>query len=316
MRRDPRDVQARRARRSVTRRRFLVALAIAFVVLGTYNALTAGFARQHDDAQPRNRRTGVLRGAEEIDIGPRDAKTAVILVHGFLGAQNNFGELPRRLAAAGFRVRALRLPGHGTTPFDLAETPSVEMLNYVAKAARDLKAQHDHVFLVGHSMGSDLCLLSATFTDLDGIVLGAPHFKVTHFWWYGIPVEWSNLLTSWAVHWVYKSDSFIRVRRPEAKREILSYRYVPTRSARHLDKLAQRARDPDTLAMLTCPVLMIHGKLDSASSPKEAQRVFANIASDDKTMTLLDQSDHHVYMDYDREQVYQEIIDWISGHSS
>jgi carboxylesterase len=315
MRRARHDDQARRARRAVTRRRFLVSLVIAFIVLGTYNALMAAFAHKYDDAQPRNRRTGVLRGAEEIDLGPRDAKTAVILVHGFLGAQNNFGELPQRLAAAGFRVRALRLPGHGTTPFDLQKTPPAEMLNYVARQARELETQHENVFLIGHSMGSDFCLLAATFTDIDGVVLGAPHFKVTHFWWYGLPVEWSNLLTSWAVHWVYKSDGFIRVRREEAKPEILSYRYVPTRSARQLDKLAARARDPDTLAMLTCRVLLIHGRLDSASSPREAQRVFANIASDDKTMTLLDQSDHHIYMDYDRDQVDQEIIGWINERS-
>ena len=66
MRRAPRDDQARRARRAITRRRFVVGVLVAGIALGTYNAMMVGFARKYDDAQPRNRRTGVLRGAEEI----------------------------------------------------------------------------------------------------------------------------------------------------------------------------------------------------------------------------------------------------------
>jgi carboxylesterase len=292
-------------------RRLLIATALAFIVVGTYNSVMRALAQKYDHAQPRIARTGELRGAQEIRLGPVNADTAVILVHGFLGAQNNFGELPQRLAAAGFYVKALRLPGHGTTPLDLEKTPSAEMLNYVTEQVRAAKREHNRVFLVGHSMGSTLCVLTATFADVDGIVLGAPHFKVTHFWWYVLPVETSNLLTSWAVHWVYKSDSFIRVRRPEAKEEIVSYRYVPTRSARQLDRLAAHARDPDVLAMVRCPVLVLHGAHDSASSIDASRKAFNAMSSDDKTFVTLENSDHHVYMDYDRDQVYSEIVEWI-----
>lgn len=316
-------MKPRRGRRRVSARallwralgRLALPLMLGVVVVGTYNGLIMGFARKYDDGQQRNRRTGVLQGAQQLDLGPQDAKIGVILVHGFLGAQNNFGGLPKRLATAGYRVRALRLPGHGTTPFDLERTHSVDMLNYVAAQAREMKADHEQIFLVGHSMGSTLSLLVATYADVDGVVLGAPHFKVTHFWWYGLPVETSNLLTSWAVRWVYKSDAFIRVRRPEAKLEILSYRYVPTRSARELDKLAVRARDPETLVMLTCPILLLHGAHDSASSPQVARAAFDRMAADDKTFMLLENSDHHIYMDYDREQVFEAIVDWIAAHS-
>jgi esterase/lipase len=105
------------------------------------------------------------------------------------------------------------------------------------------------------------------------------------------------------------------VRRPEAKQEILSYRYIPTHSARELDKLAVRARDPDTLSMLTCPVLMLHGTHDSASSPAVARAAFGRIASGDKTFSLLGNSDHHIYMDYEREDVYQQIVAWIAARS-
>lgn len=315
MTKSPRDPFRPRPWRRIARR-VLVAAALAFVVVGTYNTLMQAFARKYDDAQPRIARVGVLRGAEEINLGPEDADTAVILVHGFLGAQSNFGDLADRLARAGFHVRALRLPGHGTTPLDLKDTPSAEMLNYIATEAREMKREYKRVFLIGHSMGSSLCVLAATFVPVDGIVLGAPHFKVTYQWWYGLPVETSNLLTYWAIHWVYKSDGFIRVRRPEAKHEIVSYRYVPTRSARALNKLAATARDPDTLSMITCPVLVLHGVHDSASSIRAAQKAFSNIAATDKTFIILENSDHHVYMDYDREQVYTEITAWLLQHSN
>src|SRR5690349_11940269 len=112
---------------------------LAVIAVSAYNAIMGGLARKFDDHQPRNRRTGILLGAESLDLGPRNADTAVILVHGFVGGSNNFNELPQQLADAGYRVRALRLPGHGTSPFDLQETQASEILNYIIEQVRILK---------------------------------------------------------------------------------------------------------------------------------------------------------------------------------
>lgn len=289
---------------------------ILTIIVGCYNALMSGFAARYDDRQPRDPQTGALVGAEEFELGAPNADTAVVLVHGFLGASNNFNELPARLASEGYRVCALRLPGHGTTPFELKEVGPAEELNYILAEVRRLKQKHARVYLVGHSMGGALSTLTAAASpDVDGLILAGPHFRVTHRWYYGLRVEWWNVLTGWAVRWVYKSDAFIQVDRPEAKPEIVSYRYVPSKAIALIDHFAALARDPDTLAMVTCPVLVLHGANDAAASPEAARKVLDHMAAPDKEFVLLDRSNHHVFWDYDREQVYEKILEFLDQRS-
>ncbi len=304
----------RRAGRIIVR--VLPFVVVATITVGCYNAIMSGFARKFDDAQPRDLSTGALIGADEFEIGDPHSDTAVILVHGFLGASNNFNELPTRLASEGYRVRALRLPGHGTSPFDLKEvSPSAE-LNYILAEVRRLKARHKHVFLVGHSMGGALSTLAATSPEVDGLILAGPHYRVTHQWYYILPVEVWNTLTGWAVRWVYKSDAFIQVDRPEAKAEIVSYRYIPSKAVALIDHFAAVARDPDTLAMVTCPVLILHGAHDRAASPDAARQALEKMASTDKEFVLLEHSNHHVFWDYDRDQVYDTILRFLKAHTT
>lgn len=304
--------QLRRAR--LVARLLLKTVALAAIAVSAYNAIMAGLARKFDDHQPRDRRTGVLLGCESLDLGPRNADTAVILVHGFVGGSNNFNDLPQRLADAGYRVRALRLPGHGTSPFDLEETPGSEILNYVIEQVRALKAQHRKVFVVGHSMGGALTVLAATSADVDGVVLAAPYFRITQRWFYILPVEVWNSLTGWAIHWVYKGDAFIQVNRAEVKHEIASYRYIPARATAMIQHLAARARDPDVLESVQCPVLILEGTQDLAASPAAIDEAFIHIGSAEKKLVKLDRSNHHLFWDYDREQVDEEILNFLNAH--
>jgi len=296
--------------------RLFKAALVLTIIVGCYNALMSGFAARYDDRQPRDLLTDALLGAEEFELGDPNAGTAVILVHGFLGTSNNFNELPARLAAEGYRVRALRLPGHGTTPFDLKGIGYAEELNYILSEVRRMKTRHQRVFLVGHSMGGALSTLAATSPEVDGLILAGPHFRVTHQWYYLLPVEVWNKLTGWAVRWVYKSNRFIQVDRPEAKPEIVSYRYIPSNAITLIDHFAALARDPDTLAMVTCPVFILHGANDRAASPTAARQAFTEFASQDKEFVLLERSNHHIFWDYDREQVYSEISRFLKGRAN
>lgn len=302
---------ARRSWRSV-----VAIVVVAAIVTGCYNTLMVGLTKRWDDQAPRNPRTGVLKGAEAYDLGPsKSTDTAVLLVHGFIGGSSNFNELPNLLAEQGYHVRALRLPGHGTTPLDLAETDPADLLLHVVHETRALEELYDHVFLVGHSMGGALSLLTATMTGVDGLVLAGAHFKTTYRWWYLLPPETWTALTGWAVRWVYKPDMFVQLNRREAKDKILSYRYVPVSAGMAAMHYAEQARDPDVLDMVDCPVLMLHGIDDSAASTQAAEKAFGRLPVDDKTFVRLDNSDHHIFWDYDREKAYAAILDFIARQS-
>src|SRR5690606_7917458 len=120
------DAMCESAKRRPRWKRVLRTLAVAAIVplLGVpgLNCAATYLVRRTDTRIPRDPATGIMLGAEERDLGPKDAPGVAILVHGFIGAGDNFDGLPEAIADAGWRVRVMRLPGHGTSPIDFEKT--------------------------------------------------------------------------------------------------------------------------------------------------------------------------------------------------
>jgi len=266
-----------------------------------------------DDRAVRDADTGWLRGAEPRWLGPADASDAVLMIHGFVGAGTNFADLPDRLAASGLRVRVMRLPGHGTSPREFETVPADTLLEAVRSELADLKREHRRVFVVGHSMGGTLATLAAASDGADGVVLGAPYFGVTHHWYYGLPAETWMGLAQPILRWLYKGELFIQVNRKEAKKNILSYTWVPLGGLQTLAELGHRASAPETLEGMQAPVLLLHAPGDVAASPEAAESAVSEMASTDKRMVWLERSNHHIFWDYDREQVFEEVRAFVAA---
>lgn len=262
---------------------------------------------------PRNPESGILLEAEPRDLGPEDASGAVLFIHGFLGAGQNFADLPERVAEQGWRVRVMLLPGHGTTPRQLESVSAEELLQAVLEEVDEFRSKYKSLVLVGHSMGGTLAVLATSQRDVQRLVLAAPYFGITHHWYYLLrPERWVRIGYP-LCRWVYKGQLFVQVNRPEAKDDILSYSWVPVRSGRTLLELAKRANDPRVLGKITCPVLLIHSSGDVAASPEAARRAFEEIPSKDKRALWLERSNHHLFFDYDREQVMAETLAFIGA---
>lgn len=292
-------------RRLPSRRALLIALlAVPFVVTGCRVACDRLVTRA-DRVAARDPATGILIGAEERDLGPPDAREAVLFVHGILGGGNNFWELPDRVAATGRRVRVVRLPGHGTSPRDLERTSPEELIEAVRSEIATMKAEREKVFVVTHSMGGALATLATAElppeSRPDGIVLGGAYFGVTHRWFYGLRPETWNRLVGGAVRWLYKGQVFQKIARKDQRELILSYAWMPTAGVRTLIELGRRANRPETLDAITCPVLALHGVLDGAASPAATRAAFDRMPSNDRDWVDLPRSDHLIFWDYDRE---------------
>lgn len=293
------------------RKQLSIILVALVIILTGCNLTTRQLMHRHDLAQDRDPDTGIIVGAEPRTIGPEDADTAILFVHGFVGSGNNFWEVPDRLAAEGYRVRVMLNKGHGTTPQDFNDTPKEDLLNHVLDEIHALQKDHQKIILAGHSMGGALITLAAAQESVDGLILGAPYFGVTYHWYYILPVEYWNRITSPLVHRVYKADPFVRVKRPEAKDQIFSYRWIPSGGSKTLMYLGKQANDPDILSTITAPVLLLHGVDDFAASPKAAQDAVAHMSSERKKTVLLQNSDHHIFWDYDREEVSEAILAFV-----
>lgn len=254
---------------------------------------------------------GILIGAEERDLGPARSTGGCLLVHGFVGGGNNFADLPERLAERGWHVRVMRLPGHGTSPRDFENLPADDLLQAVRDELIAMHRQHRTVVIVGHSMGGTLATLVASEIRVNRLVLAAPYFGVTYRWYYGLaPEDWNELLAPF-VRWVYKGQLFLQVNRTEDKDRIFSYTWVPTKGVSTLTSLGRWANSSDVLARIAFPVLAIHSPGDVAASCEATRQAIDRMASPEKRTLWLERSNHHVFWDYEREQVVQAILDFV-----
>lgn len=287
---------------------------IGLFVAGSWMLLNLVADREERSA-PRDPHTNILIGAEARELGPDDARGAVMFVHGFAGSGNNFGEVPDAIAQNGWRVRIMRLPGHGTSPKELSEQRLDGLLRAVLREAAALRARHDRLVLVGHSLGASLCVMAAAEMPLDGIVLAAPYFGVTHRWYYGLrPETWLRMLQP-VLPWCYKGRLFMQVNRADAKPQILAYTWLPPQSAQILLEAHRRANAPRLLRQVRCPVLMLLGENDAASSGDAAELALLQMESTVKRLIRLPRSNHHIFWDYDRETVKGEILAFLAGVS-
>jgi carboxylesterase len=297
---------------------FVVALAV--YACGGLFALNREEARLALDLDPA---TGVVAGTEAHDLGPSaadGATTACLLIHGFVGSGQDFADLGERIADEGIHVRVMRLPGHGSSPREFArETP--ETLYASVAAERDaLAGEYGRVDVVGFSMGGTLATLLAAREGMQGssddagrLVLAAPYYRVTYQWYYLLPAEVWNGLIGWAAPYVYKGAGFVKVNRKADVGKWFSYATVPTRGTRALLEIGRDARSRSTLEAIDGPVLLVMSEGDDAASPRAARAAFETIGSADKRALWLTRSNHHLFWDWDREQVKSEIVAFLAA---
>lgn len=290
------------------RRKAVLAIALlALVALGSCNTLTTALVRHTDKSARREAGAAVLEGAHARTLGPEDAQGAVLLVHGFAGAPTDFAHLPGELAEAGWRVRMPLLPGHGTSPFDLEKVTADELEAAVLSEYDRLADEHGCVVVGGHSMGAALATLVAAKRPAAGLISGGGYYGITRRWYYVLPPETWISIAKPVLRWVYKGEVFTQVNRKEAKKHIIAYTWLPVRGFGMLRSIGATVTRPDTLEKVTCPVLMLHGPGDAAASFGAAKKAFGQMASAGKRFVVLDRSNHHVFWDYDRDQVVREV---------
>ncbi|MDZ4859056.1 MAG: alpha/beta fold hydrolase [Candidatus Hydrogenedentes bacterium] len=232
-------------------------------------------------------------------------------MHGYAGAGDNFNRLPQQFAHAGWFVRVMRLPGHGTSPRDMEKVTADELLEAVRSEVAELREEHERIVLVGHSMGGALCTLAAAETPVDGLILGGAYFGITDRWYYILSGETWTRFSSKLMRWVYKGHLFTQVNDDSAKPNITSYTWLPTKAGLTLIEIGRRASAPTVLERVKCTVLMFHAPGDIAASSQAAENAFGMMGSKDKELVWLEKSNHHVFWDYDHEVIERRVSDYV-----
>lgn len=177
---------------------------------------------------------------------PPGAKTAVLLVHGFTATPWEMRLLAEFLAEAGIASLAVCLPGHGTSPEDLAgrrwEEWSSTILNGYQLLSKDFQA----IYGMGMSTGCLLLLTMAQSKPFKGLVLFSPYLRVLH------------RLAPYA-GWI-KGIRPYQVKPTEAGLNERYYNRRPLAGIHQINQLLKVVRNQ--LPRVICPILAFNGEGD------------------------------------------------------
>lgn len=132
------------------------------------------------EERERSRRAGVPEEDLPFAAVPAGATSAVLLVHGFTATPWEMRPLAASLAGRGLATLAVRLPGHGTTPEDLAVRRWEEWLESVTHGFDLLAGHFPRVYGAGISTGTLLLLALTRLRQPKGLVLLSPYLRIRH----------------------------------------------------------------------------------------------------------------------------------------
>jgi len=179
-------------------------------------------------------------------FSPPGAQTAVLLVHGFTATPWEMRPLAGFLAQAGVASLAVCLPGHGTSPEDLARCRWEEWFGALIDGFQLLTKDYPSVYGMGMSTGSLLLLAMAKEYPLRGMVLFSPYLRVLH---------WLAPFAGW-LRWVHPYHD-----KPVGEElHKCYYSRRPVAGIHQINLLLKTVRR--RLAHISCPVLAFNGERD------------------------------------------------------
>jgi acylglycerol lipase len=252
-------------------------------------------------------------------------RAALLLQHGYAEYAQRYVEqynhLIPHLLGAGLSVYAIDLWGHGRSPGPRAITDMHQAVQDHLAARRTLQEQPLPVFLLGHSLGG-LVAASSVVRDqnnLSGVVLSSPALKSSAGEGAALSLL-ANVLAAVGPTLpapVERGDpgglsSLPEVLEAAANDPLIYHGRMPVLLAGTALDLIKDNRT--YYPRWKVPTLVLHGTIDTWTDPKGSRALFEAIASQDKTLHLVEGGRHELLNDTDRDETLRIILAWLEHH--
>ncbi len=221
-----------------------------------------------------------------------------LLVHGFTGSPAHMYPLGEKLNQAGYTVKGLRLPGHGTSIEDMEKTTRQDWREKVITEYNILNEEYDKVYVAGLSMGGTLSLILAGKFNIDAVISIAAPIKLQNKLAYLAPV----------LKYFKKYDAW-----PESEDKDpydIGYSGMPVAAVAELLKLIKESKR--NLDQITSPALVIQPKLDETVKPSSGQYIYDNLSKvKEKEILWLKESEHVCSIGPELDIISREMIEFI-----
>ncbi|KAL8259553.1 hypothetical protein R6Q59_027506 [Mikania micrantha] len=246
----------------------------------------------------------------------------LIIIHGLNEHSGRYVDFARQLNLCNFGVYAMDWIGHGGSDGLHGYVPSLD--HVVADTGSFLeKIKLDHpgkpCFLYGHSTGGAVVLKAASYAyieeQLEGIILTSPALRVTPS--HPIVGAVAPLFSLIAPKYQFKGANKrgIPVSRDPAA---LVAKYTdplvytgPMRIRTGYEILRISSHLTRNFKSVTIPFFVLHGSADKVTDPLGSQDLYNEAASKYKHLKLYDGFLHDLLFEPEREEIAQDIIDWM-----
>lgn len=197
--------------------------------------------------------------------------SGILLMHGFTGSPAHMRKIADQLAAKGYTVSSIALPGHATTEADMAASTWQQWLEAAKRATLELKEQCKYVTVCGLSMGGVLTMLVAEQMQIDACVP------------ISAPVDVKNKLLGLAA---IAAPLYPRVAWGKGgeyhkcldKAYDFGYAGFPTKKGADLNRLIKLAKK--NLFNITCPILVVQSENDETIWEGSADYIMEHVSSE------------------------------------
>lgn len=202
----------------------------------------------------------------------------ILLAHGFSSTPREMRALADHLRSKNFTVLGIRLPGHGTSPEDLATRRHEEWLTAAERGYQILQQMGLRISAVGLSTGGLILLQLSLRCPIDRLVLLSPYLRLKH------PLAPLAKALSLFIPFHHRE---IR-----AAERAFYYQRHPLKGIIQLNRLMAMVKKK--LPLITTPTLVITSTGDKTIYPDTAAQLFKLLGSKEKSFHCYGEQVPHV----------------------
>jgi carboxylesterase len=288
----------------------LLVLGVVFLCFFVGIYLKTGFLQSsnvddRDSAYWNYSSDDIMEGGREF-ILPGSDGTCWLLIHGYTSTPDEMKELAIELNSEfNETVVVPRLLGHAEVPSAILNFTLDDWYKQIKKEHGIMALSCNNVNVVGFSFGGAIGLRLAEEKEIGNLYILAPYLKARYKWFRILPSEiYLDIFADWTIY--SKKLLIAQINSKDGLDKHLAYWNMPFEpikySAEFIDETIKN------LNKINESLLIQHSKNDETSDMKSSEIVFDNVASETKKLITLEESNHVLTEDHDKEEVINNII--------
>ncbi|XP_065619506.1 uncharacterized protein LOC112012088 [Quercus suber] len=256
-----------------------------------------------------------------------DLKGILLIIHGLNEHGGRYANFARQLTSSNFGVYAMDWIGHGGSDGLHGYVPSLDhVVADTGAFLEKIKSENSGIpcFLFGHSTGGAVVLKAASYTHieemLEGVILTSPALRVKPA--HPIVGAMAPIFSVVAPKFQFKGANKRGIpvsRDPAAMLAKYSDPLVytgPIRVRTGYEILRISSYLMRSFRSVTVPFFVLHGTADKVTDPLASQDLYNEAASKFKEIKLYDGFLHDLLFEPEREEIGQDIINWMEKRLS